>query len=95
MAASLPELGRGPAPEASAPPQIRPLPLAIVQRSLPAEGGRDDVPSTPALMPEAPAQKSAEEREAAGPIDLVKLAQDVLPHLKRLMLVERERRTKG
>jgi hypothetical protein len=55
----------------------------------PAPNGRAE--AEPAQTEEAPATQA----QPARPVDLEKLARDVLPHLKRLMLVERERRPRS
>jgi hypothetical protein len=102
-----PDLGLGSSePETPAPqgwqraerptaPRTEPLPLRIGQQrgdidletedtEVVSQGGRGREP-----------EKDDAEKEKAPPIDLLQLARDILPHVKRLMLVERERRPRG
>ena len=78
----------------TAPPPTEPLPLAMGRHRAPPEdeGGEDEDDEGQTTVP---SKDKEEEKEQAPPVDLVKLAHDVLPHLKRLMLVERERRPRG
>jgi hypothetical protein len=70
----------------------RELPLAIGRHRAPAPDSDtgDDESDTETGEP----KKKSDKKEKAPPVDLERLARDVLPYLKHMMLVERERHTR-
>jgi len=91
-AQSTPPQGGWQAARPTAPQRAEPLPLRIGQQRAEPEPQGEQQQAEPDI--DLGALVGQDEQEEAKPIDLVKLAHDVLPYLKRLMLVERERRAR-
>ena len=85
-----------PRSQSSPPPPVRPTPppTPSLMEELPffnlPTDDEDEEPA-PSQRPEAP---EGEDEGDKVMLDLEKLAQDVLPYVKRMLLVERERRTR-
>jgi hypothetical protein len=78
--------------------RTEPLPLRIGQQRddyVEEEPDVDISPRSRSGKPDEPEEKDESSKEKTPPIDLLQLARDILPHVKRLMLVERERRPRS